>query len=57
MCQPGWERALGENGYMYTYGQVPSMFQVTTTALLISYTPVQNVFGVKKEKKIFIIEV
>jgi len=27
------------------------------TALLISYTPVQNVFGVKKEKKIFIIEV
>ena len=57
MCQPGWEGALGENGYMYTYGQVPSMFQVTTTALLISYTPVQNVFGVKKEKKIFIIEV
>ena len=32
-------------------------FPVTTTALLISYTPVQNVFGVKKEKKNFIIEV
>ena len=20
MCQPGWERGLGENGYMYMYG-------------------------------------
>ena len=28
-------------------------FLVTTTALLISYTPVQNVFGVKKNKKNF----
>ena len=20
MCQPGWEKGLGENGYMYMYG-------------------------------------
>ena len=26
MCQPGWERGLGENGYMYTYDSVPSLF-------------------------------
>ena len=24
--QPGWEGSLGENGYMYTYGWVPSLF-------------------------------
>ena len=23
MCQPGWERGLGWNGYMYVYGWVP----------------------------------
>ena len=26
MCQPGWERALGENGYMYMYGWVPFLY-------------------------------
>ena len=26
MWQPGWERSLGENGYMYIYGWVPSLF-------------------------------
>ena len=26
MCQPGWERGLGENGYMYIYVAVPSLF-------------------------------
>ena len=25
MCRPGWERGLGENGYMYMYGWVPSL--------------------------------
>ena len=24
--QPGWEGSLGENGYMYMYGWVPSLF-------------------------------
>ena len=24
--QPGWEGNLGENGYMYMYGKVPSLF-------------------------------
>ena len=26
MWQPGWEGTLGENGYMYMYGWVPSLF-------------------------------
>ena len=26
MWQPGWEQSLGENGYMYMYGWVPSLF-------------------------------
>ena len=25
MCQPAWE-SLRENGYMYMYGRVPSLF-------------------------------
>ena len=24
--QPGWEGSLGENGYMYVYGRVSSLF-------------------------------
>ena len=26
MCQPGWERGLGENGYMYMYDWVSLLF-------------------------------
>ena len=26
MWQPGWERSLGKNGYMYMCGQVPLLF-------------------------------
>ena len=26
MWSPGWEQSLGENGYMYMYGWVPSLF-------------------------------
>ena len=26
MRQPGWEEGLGENGYVYMYGWVPSLF-------------------------------
>ena len=26
MCQPVWEGDLGEKGYMYMYGRVPSPF-------------------------------
>ena len=25
LCKPGWEQSLGENGYMYMYGRVPSL--------------------------------
>ena len=37
---------LGENGYMYMYGWVPSLFTITT--LLISYTPIQTTKFKKK---------
>ena len=37
---PGWEQALGKNGYMLYVWLSP----------FISYTPIQNVFGVKKQK-------
>ena len=26
ICQSGWERGLGENGYMYMYDRVPLLF-------------------------------
>ena len=36
---PGWEGSLGENGYMYTYGWVPSLFiwDLSQHCLLIGY--------------------
>ena len=37
--QPGREGNLGENRYMYIYGQAPLLFTVT---LLTGYTPIQN---------------
>ena len=34
--------SLGENGYMYMYGWVPSLFTWNITTLLMGYTPIQN---------------
>ena len=42
LWQPGWERSLGENGYMYTYGWVPSLSIWTITTLLIGYIPIKK---------------
>ena len=39
----GW----GENGHLYIYGWVPSLFTWNSTVLFISYMPIQNVFGVE----------
>ena len=39
MGQPGREGNLGENRYMYIYGQAPLLFTIT---LLIGHTPLQN---------------
>ena len=36
--QPRWQGSLGENGYIYMYGCVPSCSCQTITILLISYT-------------------
>ena len=47
MWQPGWEGSLGENGYMYMYGSVPSCPPENITTLLKDYTPIYN----KKFKK------
>ena len=40
MWQPGWEGSLGENGYMYMYGSVPSCPPENITTLLKDYTPI-----------------
>jgi len=52
MCQPGWERGLGENGCIYTcMAESLHCSPETTTTLLISYTPIQNKkFKVWEEK-------
>ena len=50
MCQSGWEWALGENGYMCIYmTESLCCSPETTTTFLIDYTPIQNIFGVKKQ--------
>ena len=36
-------KGLGENGHMYMDGWVPSRSPETTAALLIGYTPTQNI--------------
>ena len=51
MCQPGWERGLGEKWIHVCMAQSFCSSPETTTTLLISYTPIQNIFGVKGEKK------
>ena len=47
MWQAGWERSLGENGRVYTYGCPPE----TITTLLISSTPRQTQ-QFKKQKQL-----
>ena len=42
MGQPGWERSLGENGYVYMYDNILCCPSKTITALLIVYTPIRN---------------
>ena len=50
-----WEGSLGENGYVYMYGRVPSPETIMT--LLISYTPIQKKSFLKnllkKKEKIY----
>ena len=47
MWQPRWEGRLGEDGYIYVFGWVGSLFPWTITTLLLTYTLIQN----KKFKK------
>ena len=43
MGQPGWERGLGENGYMYIWlSPFTVHLKLSQYCVLISYTPVQN---------------
>ena len=46
MCQPGWEWGLGASGYICM--AEPFCCSPETITLLIGYTPIQNVFSVKK---------
>ena len=48
MCQPGWEGGWRENGYVYMYPESLHYSPETIKTLLIGYSPIQNVFGVKK---------
>ena len=49
MCQPGWEEVWGRMDTCV--GMAESLCRSPeTTMLLISYTPIQNIFGVKKNK-------
>ena len=46
MRQPGWERSLGENGYMYMNGWVP--LQSTWDTINWRYSNIKQKFNVKK---------
>ena len=48
MWQPGWEGNLGENGYIYMYGQVPLLFTWNYHNIVNDYTPLQK----KKKKRV-----
>ena len=48
MCQPGLEGGWRENGYVYMYPESLHYSPETIKTLLIGYSPIQNVFGVKK---------
>ena len=51
MCQAGWEGCLGENGYMYMYDWVPSLFTWNYHRIVNWLYPKQNVFNIKKLNK------
>ena len=45
------QEGLGENGYMYLYGWVPSLFTGSYHNIVYWLYPIQRVFGVKKKIK------
>ena len=45
------QEGLGENGYMYLYGWVPSLFTGSYHNIVYWLYPIQRVFGVKKKLK------
>ena len=54
MCQPEWsgEEAWGKNGYMRVrMAESLCCLPETTTTLLITYTSMKKVYGVKKIRK------
>ena len=48
MCQPAWEGDMGENGYVYMYGWVPSLFTQNYQNIANRLYSYKHVFGVKK---------
>ena len=50
--QPECEDGLGESSYKYSMAKSLHYSPETITTLLISYTPIQNVFGANKKKLI-----
>ena len=51
MRQPAWEGVMGENGYVYMYGWVPSLFTQNYHNIVNWLYPHKNVFGVKNKKE------
>ena len=55
MCQSGWEGVWGRMDTCICMAESLCRVPETSTTLLISYTPIQNAFGVKinvKKKKL-----
>ena len=52
MCHPGWERIWGRMNICKCMAESLHCSPETITTLLIGYTPIQNVFDVKKIKKL-----
>ena len=52
MCLPGWGRGLGENGYMFWYGCVPSLFSWNCHNIVIQLYSNTNALVLKHTTKI-----
>ena len=51
MWQPGWEGSLGENGYLYMYGCIPSLLKWNYHNIVDLPYP-NTILKVPKKKKI-----
>ena len=55
LWQPGWEGSLGENGYLYTFGWVPSLFTYTHPPCCVLLPPWHLSPSVKLYSHVFLV--